>query len=127
MNLKNVKLNFGIEALEWLDKHYEKIETPEGITFSGVIPAVILDIIGGNLPTLSKLIHAGTLNAKKVLGIQEINKAIEELSADEIEELFNRVFTTFANSAPVLYQANKLQIADALKEAVDEITKTTTA
>lgn len=117
MNLKDTKLNFGIEALEWLDDHYEKIETQNGIELKASIMTIATDKAMGNLSTLSKLIHAGTLTSKKTLGIKEINKALEALNFDELQELFNKVFTNFVNSAPVMYRIKKLGWEEVIEDA----------
>lgn len=117
MNLKDVKLNFGIEALEWLDDHYEKIETQNGIEIKASIMTIATDKAMGNLSALSNLIHAGTLTAKKTLGIKEINKALEALNFDELQGLFDEVFTNFANSAPVMYRIKKMGWEEVIEEA----------
>lgn len=120
MKLNEVKLNFGIEALEWLDDHYEKIETAEGIDLSSSIVQIATDKVVGNLSSLSKLIHAGTLTNKKVLGIKEINNEINKLGIEEVDALYSEVFTNFKDSVPVMYRANKMGWMEMMEEAMKE-------
>lgn len=120
MKLNEVKLNFGIEALEWLDDHYEKIETAEGIELASSILQIATDKATGNLSSLSKLIHAGTLTNKKVLGIKEINNEINKLGFEEVDALYNEVFTNFKDSVPVMFRAKKMGWMELMEEAMKE-------
>lgn len=117
MKLENIKLNFGIKALEWLNDHYKKIELEDGLEIGGAIIKVSIDKTVGDLGTLVKLIHAGTLTDKKVLSIEDIENELEKMEFEDIQELYNEVFTKFKNSPAVMYQANKMKWMDLMEEA----------
>lgn len=117
MELKKVELNFGIKALEWLNEHYEKVEVGNGVEIGAAVIRISVDKVSGNLGSLVKLIHAGTLTEKKVLGIEEIEKELDKMDFEDIQELYDEVFTNFKNSAPVMYQTQKMEWTEIVEEA----------
>lgn len=103
---KTYTLNFGIKALEALDKHY-KVEQSGMEIGGGVVYANGLYEMASPA-FLSVLIPAGLLTSKTKPSLDDIDEYINSLDMDEYEKLYNDVYENFIKTPRVAYQMQKL-------------------
>lgn len=115
-------LKYGIKAIEALDNQYKKLSESGNIVElgSGVLN-VVTGIQFGDVETIVRLIHVGTL-ATTPVSTTQIETDLDSIeSAEEFKKVVDEVFTIFKEAPVVSLQYQKLGLRETEAKNSEEV------
>lgn len=90
INGSEYNLYFGVGFVRELDKKYF-LTSMQGIKFGQGLDKGIPELLGQSHVTLSDMLHAATVSERQRPVQAEVDKYIDDLSVEELEQLFDEV------------------------------------